>query len=180
MIAIIGILASVVLASLNAARLKARNTARIFQLAQVKKALELYYDDYGAYPTTSGGWYTDCSAGWAASGGLSPNNIIPGLVPKYVARITSDPKFVSGGGSSCTIYISDSKDYKFFYWDLLDSSPGASHFDYSGYPAFRDAHWDGGGTYCVMEGTGVDNTGGQAWQVSTGVESLCAHGYDWW
>ena len=58
-IAIIALLSSVVLASLNAARTKARDTMRISQLNEIKKALELYYFDRGYYPPSDCGW--DCN-----------------------------------------------------------------------------------------------------------------------
>jgi type II secretion system protein G len=54
-IAIIGILSSVVLASLNSARQKSRDARRISDLSQVKLALELYFDAHNAYPTTAQG-----------------------------------------------------------------------------------------------------------------------------
>ena len=62
-IAIIGILASVILVSLNNARQKARDARRIADLRQVSLALENYYDDNIAYPDTldplaSGGYIT--------------------------------------------------------------------------------------------------------------------------
>ncbi|HEY4519545.1 MAG TPA: type II secretion system protein [Candidatus Paceibacterota bacterium] len=50
-IAIIGILSSVVLASLNSARKKGRDARRISDVKQVQLALELYYDSNGSYPT---------------------------------------------------------------------------------------------------------------------------------
>ncbi|MBU1255307.1 prepilin-type N-terminal cleavage/methylation domain-containing protein, partial [Patescibacteria group bacterium] len=49
-IAIIGILATIVLVSLNTARQKARDVRRISDLRQVALALEMYYDDNSAYP----------------------------------------------------------------------------------------------------------------------------------
>ena len=49
-IAIIGILATIVLVSLNSARAKARDTRRASDLRQVALALELSYDDNNAYP----------------------------------------------------------------------------------------------------------------------------------
>jgi prepilin-type N-terminal cleavage/methylation domain-containing protein len=49
-IAIIGILSSVVLASLNSARKKGRDARRVADLRQMQLALELYYDKYGGYP----------------------------------------------------------------------------------------------------------------------------------
>ncbi len=49
-IAIIGVLSSVVLASLNTARKKGRDARRIADIKQLQLALELYYDSYGFYP----------------------------------------------------------------------------------------------------------------------------------
>lgn len=49
-IAIIGILATIVLVSLNDARQKARDTKRIGDLRQVQLQMEIFYDDNQAYP----------------------------------------------------------------------------------------------------------------------------------
>ena len=49
-IAIIGILSSVVLASLNTARRKSRDARRVADLGQIRLALELYFDANRAYP----------------------------------------------------------------------------------------------------------------------------------
>ena len=51
-IAIIGILSSVVLASLNTARVKARDTRRVSDIKSIQLALEFYYDTVGYYPTS--------------------------------------------------------------------------------------------------------------------------------
>ncbi|HYF97459.1 MAG TPA: prepilin-type N-terminal cleavage/methylation domain-containing protein [Coxiellaceae bacterium] len=50
-IAIIGILASVVLVSLNSARAKSRDAKRVADIKQIQLALELFYNDNGNYPT---------------------------------------------------------------------------------------------------------------------------------
>ena len=49
-IAIIGILSSVVLASLNSARKKARDARRLADIKQVQTALDLYFDANRQYP----------------------------------------------------------------------------------------------------------------------------------
>lgn len=54
-IAIIGILSSVVLSSLNSAREKARDTRRKSDLNQIRTALILYNEDYGNYMETGSG-----------------------------------------------------------------------------------------------------------------------------
>jgi len=52
-IAIIGILSSVVLASLNSARQKSRDARRISDIKQLQLALEMYYDSNNGYPTST-------------------------------------------------------------------------------------------------------------------------------
>ena len=52
-IAIIGILSSVVLASLNSARLKSRDARRIGDIKQLQLALEMYYDSNNGYPSST-------------------------------------------------------------------------------------------------------------------------------
>lgn len=51
-IAIIGLLSSVILASLNSARVKARNAARMEDVHTLRIALEQYYSDNGHYPSS--------------------------------------------------------------------------------------------------------------------------------
>lgn len=59
-IAIIGILSSIALTSLNHARKKARDARRLNNVKQIQIALELYKETYGHYPANSdndtGGW----------------------------------------------------------------------------------------------------------------------------
>jgi type II secretion system protein G len=68
-IAIIGILATIVLVSLNTARSKARDTRRVGDIRQVALALEMYNDANGSYPAaavanncTTGYWTTMSTA----------------------------------------------------------------------------------------------------------------------
>jgi type II secretion system protein G len=53
-IAIIGLLATIVLVSLNTARAKARDTRRKSDIRQIMLALEMYYSDKGEYPASGG------------------------------------------------------------------------------------------------------------------------------
>ncbi|OGE96372.1 MAG: hypothetical protein A3A83_01355, partial [Candidatus Doudnabacteria bacterium RIFCSPLOWO2_01_FULL_48_57] len=49
-IAIIGILAAVVLVSLNSARAKSRDAKRLSDVRQIQTALELFFNDNNRYP----------------------------------------------------------------------------------------------------------------------------------
>ncbi len=106
-IAIIGILSSVVLASLNTARARARDNARISALREVQKALSLYYLDNGAYPSTGGGWYGSNPSCYGGYGDAAA----PGLVPTYISQMPIEQKPLSG--SSCYLYRSDGTNYKY-------------------------------------------------------------------
>src|SRR3989338_8110432 len=83
-IAIIGMLSSVVLASLNGARNKGKDARRIADLKQIQTALELYYSDKNTYPISSG-WRSECAA-W---GNLTSGDVIPGLVPTHISSFPS-------------------------------------------------------------------------------------------
>ena len=66
-IAIIGILSSVVLASLNSARTKARDARRIADIKQIQLALELFYDANRYYLGSGECGATTPNTGWSNS-----------------------------------------------------------------------------------------------------------------
>jgi type II secretion system protein G len=53
-ISILGVLATIGLMTFNSAQAKGRDAQRKSDLKQISSALELYYNDYGAYPASSG------------------------------------------------------------------------------------------------------------------------------
>jgi len=112
-VAIIGLLSSVVLASLNATRARARDAQRISDLKQLQVALELYASDHGgAYPLTSASappaLWGNCS-----SFGSRPNTgatgWIPGLAPAYMPVLPTDPSQTEP--YRCYTYRSNGTDY---------------------------------------------------------------------
>ena len=108
-VAIIGILSSTVLASLNDARLKSRTTRSIEDLNQLRTALEMYYNDNGSYPPSSGGW-----GGLYTCWGTASTNWIVGLVPNYISSLPRSPNN-STDCSNNYIYSSNSADYKLIW-----------------------------------------------------------------
>ena len=52
-IAIIGLLSTLSILALNTARARARDAKRIADVKQIQTALEMYYNDTGAYPDTA-------------------------------------------------------------------------------------------------------------------------------
>jgi prepilin-type N-terminal cleavage/methylation domain-containing protein len=67
-LSIIGVLASIVLSSINTARAKARDAKRIQSVRQIQIALDIYRDQYGSYPDSR-----DCNS-WDSNeeGGFLP------------------------------------------------------------------------------------------------------------
>lgn len=116
-IAVIGILASVVLASLNSARAKAHDAKRKADLVQIRSALELYYSDNGAYPVTSG--YRSNCPGYGGFDVTGANGYIPNLAPTYIPTLPLDPKPINPYG--CYLYTSDGTDYKVLVHGTIES-----------------------------------------------------------
>ena len=83
-IAIIGILSSVVLASLNTAREKARDARRISDIGQISLALELYFDTNSRYPTTAEGIADLAAQDYLPSTPIAPSPIGDGYVYEQV------------------------------------------------------------------------------------------------
>jgi type II secretion system protein G len=91
-IAIIGFLSSIVMSSLVQARMKAKDAKRRSDLVQLQLALENYYDDHGSYPVTGLSTFGGITYNnwWTRNNG-HPDDWIPGLVPKYIAVLPTDP-----------------------------------------------------------------------------------------
>ena len=87
-ISIIGFLSSIVLASLNTARAKARDAFRLQSMRELQTALNLYYHDHGSYPLCT----QDTPGNGICAGQPKFNTALQLLVDgKYIASIPSDP-----------------------------------------------------------------------------------------
>lgn len=102
-ISIIGMLSSVVLASISTARAKARDATRMHNMKQISLAIELYYSKYGNYPEGPG-WCTQISNttnGWGAD--------FQGQIAEWMPKVPLDP-----------VYANTYQDY--IYWNVNDQS----------------------------------------------------------
>ncbi len=97
-IAIIGLLASVVLVALNGARIKARDVKRKADLKQIYTALELYYNEYGGYPSSA--WP---SVDYRITASLAQE---PKML-NYLAKFPKDPSGADNCYSNGYLYISN-------------------------------------------------------------------------
>lgn len=87
-IAIIGILSSVVLASLNTARAKARDARRLADINQIRTALELYLDSNNTYPQEA---HSGCYDGWETSCDAAGNFIDALRTSGFISKVSFDP-----------------------------------------------------------------------------------------
>ena len=86
-IAIVGILSTLSVVAFNSARSKARDSRRLSDIHNLSLALEMYYNDFGAYPpapTSTGiiGGLCLSDLGITSTCGLNT----------YIAKIPDDPK----------------------------------------------------------------------------------------
>lgn len=73
-IAIIGMLASIILVALNKARSKARDAVRISDAKEIQTALEMYYNNNGQYPASVPGG-SGCWWNWEAGNTINGTSI---------------------------------------------------------------------------------------------------------
>lgn len=118
-IAIIGILSSVVLASLNSARARGRDSVRMQDLRSIQSALELYASSNGGrYPSTGGSYYGACS-GFGGRATTGSAGYIPDLAPTYIPELPTDPR--PNGTAGCYIYRSDGNHYIVMAYNTVET-----------------------------------------------------------
>jgi prepilin-type N-terminal cleavage/methylation domain-containing protein len=123
-IAIIGILATIVMVSLNTARQKARDSRRISDARQVQLAAQMYYDTNGNYPQT-----------------------LAAMVPNYISAAPTDP---SNSGSYVYGYTPNANPAtSYVFKAVLEATNTALASDVDGTVSGIDCA-DGSFYYCVQ------------------------------
>jgi type II secretion system protein G len=119
-ISIIGLLSSIILASLTSARARARDSVRLSDLHQLSIALELYRTTNGSYPLSGAdssvhpfrAGVTNCSGDDLTHGyGYGATGYIQNLVPTYISKLPEDPVLLTGVLKRCYAYASNGTDY---------------------------------------------------------------------
>ncbi len=88
-IAIIGLLSTIAVVSLSNSRSKARDAKRVADFKQIKTALDLYFDETGAYPTCGQACPATCDCVSVAYPGGSFTAME--IKPNYLSNIPVDP-----------------------------------------------------------------------------------------
>ena len=127
-IAIIGLLASIVMVSLNSARVKARDAKRAAEVKQLALAIEMYYDTNGSFPPTAG-----CLNGWCCLGHGTAGRCWAGVYwgidatdnaisPTYLSKIPDDPLNNTAKYGDAYMYRVDG-DTATLHWGIESCSP---------------------------------------------------------
>ncbi len=129
-VAIIGLLATVILASLNQAQMRSRDAVRLADIKQVQNALELYADEHnGTYPIVPTSFVYELGST---------------LVPNYIRVLPEDPVRTGGNryryytvsaanGSSYSILVNLEYDDPTIGWCVIKLGVGYVTWDV--YPA---------------------------------------------
>lgn len=162
-IIIIGVLSTMALTIYTGAQKSARTAKRLEDMNAIKNALEVYYSVNKSYPViANSAWNSECAA-W---GNKASNEVIPGLVPKYMQAFPADPSMDKANSTSCYLYQSDGKDYKLLDHVIAEfgGTPAERIKAYSTQPSLLDPARDGGNEPCDLELSGNDRW---AWAIST-------------
>ena len=139
-IAIIGVLSSVVLASLNTARLRARDASIKAEVAQFANLYELEYNDTGSYAALKPGWVyntTNCNVSFSGTNAVTARQIC--------SKIVTD---VGGNG----MYMSTSAGDDSNKWSIMVYLPGKNTTYCAGSSGAKTetpawGNWTGAGCY---------------------------------
>jgi len=99
-IAIIGILASIIMVSLNTARLKGRDARREADFNTIQLALEEYANDHGTYPQGTCAYLS----GWCVSSNAAQWSALQTMLAPYITTLPKDPINSVGNPWSANTY----------------------------------------------------------------------------
>lgn len=137
-ISIISLLSSVVLASLNSARARARDAQRSSDVRQMQLALELYRNTNGGYPSSYLCGSVVMGPNWCNSVDTTSWNNFQAFLAPYISKVPNDPSPISGSwgaGGGAYSYFGGGTFYMIVYKFETQTmlSPGAYCSDGSGY-----------------------------------------------
>ncbi len=159
-IAIIGLLSSVVLASLNTARVKARDVRRQADVRQLVNVIQQYIDDNNAnFPTTAGclnGWCClgrgDAGTCWAGQyhGSTALDN---SLSSKYISKLPNDPLNNTSRYGDAYMYRIDvdvNGTYATLHWGIENPNPTSQSCNGGVLGNWGAGGGNGGNYWCML------------------------------
>ncbi len=160
-IAIVGTMSSVILTSLGTTKYRSNDSARISQINQLSRAIELYYSDNDRYPNNrnDGGFmYADSRRPPLPAAGAAYSNLMNYIVPTYISIAPLPPRNAGKEGAMCG--SCDEYNYQVNGWGrgymlctYLAESRGGTGWPGSDGPFYGTNNF--GPYYCVSSGCGA-------------------------
>lgn len=110
-IVIIAILATITIVAYRGVQGRARDDRRKTDIASITKAMEIYYDDNGRYPATSGS--TTINAAWASSVDASWSGFVSALTANATDTVPIDPRNIPTTGAINTGVMNGPNNYSY-------------------------------------------------------------------
>ncbi|MDO8554977.1 MAG: type II secretion system protein [bacterium] len=160
-IAIISLLSSIVFASLNSARAKARDAKRVVDVKQLATALQLYFNDNDSFPSNTSclnGWcclgHGDAGTCWTSASGYHGSTALDNsLSPKYISKISDDPLNNTSRYGDAYMYRIDSDAngvYATLHWGIESSNPNSQTCAGGTWNNWGAGAGIGGNYYCML------------------------------
>ena len=124
-IVVIGILAAITIVSYNGVQARARNAARVSDITELQKKIEVYAIENGSYPKTADNIYTGAPGVVRSDAncqvGSKQTDWIPGIdnLPQSTKNKGKGTTNIRG----CYMYASDGNDYVLSAWNNTDGGP---------------------------------------------------------
>ena len=152
-ISIITLLASVIMASLNSARFKARDARRRSDVNQLRSAIILYYDKYDVPPATDGNMryclgHGDIGTCWPGSGNYHGSTDLDNKIKEFLTTIPDDPLNNTSCNGDAYMYYSDATGKLIYLHYGMEGPPT----DATCSPGIYTGHWEDscGRTACLL------------------------------
>lgn len=110
-IVIIAILTTITIVAYRGVQGRARDDRRKTDIATITKAMEIYYDDNGRYPATSGS--TTVNPTWVSSVDASWNGFVSALTANATDTVPVDPRNVPTTGAANTGVMNGAANYSY-------------------------------------------------------------------
>jgi len=163
-ISIVSLLSSVILSSINEARIKARDARRVVDIQELRNALYLFYQEEGFFPQSCGGEWSclghsdgrDNGECWREN--YSGCSNVDNSIKTFLSEIPDDPLNKPGAAGDAYLYRTN---YSSGSLGISDA-PAVLHWGLEKFPATAEdckfgsviGQWSsfyGGRYYCVLE-----------------------------
>ena len=125
-------------------------------MREIAKALQLYYDNNNAYPSTGGQWYClgHGTAGQCWAGGYSGSDALDASLAPYISKVPDDPLNRTSGYGDAYMYNSSyptsAGTGAVVHWGIEKSNPTSADCAGGYLDNWGAGNGIGGNYYCIL------------------------------